>query len=180
MSKGIKRKSPTGSPSGLPPVLCSPRSSSVITLPKNGVFNTDLVCNLRAITVHRDAVIMFLPKGDCTDMSGAIKIATSIHPKCKRVVTISGDAVDMVYQIKAGKWKSFVVAADYGNRANAQAQRPGPWDATTATGARWPGSLQRMVRRRVKPISHWMGHAETPRLRTPRLAKSVDWCDTTR
>jgi hypothetical protein len=29
-----------------------------------------------------------------------------------------------------------------------QAQRPGPWEAGMATGARWPGSLQRMVRPR--------------------------------
>jgi hypothetical protein len=28
------------------------------------------------------------------------------------------------------------------------AQRPGPWDAWLATKARWPGSLQRMIRRR--------------------------------
>ncbi len=27
-----------------------------------------------------------------------------------------------------------------------QAQRPGPRDAAIASGARWPGSLQRMVR----------------------------------
>lgn len=67
---------------------------------------------------------MFLPKGDCCDMSGAIKIATGIHPKCKRVVTISGDAVDRVYQIKAGEWKSFVVASDYGSGANDQTQQP--------------------------------------------------------
>jgi hypothetical protein len=31
-------------------------------------------------------------------------------------------------------------------RPTTQAQRPGPRDATIATGARWPGSLQRMVR----------------------------------
>ena len=32
-------------------------------------------------------------------------------------------------------------------RPTTQAQRPGPRGATLATGARWPGSLQRMVRR---------------------------------
>jgi hypothetical protein len=90
---------------------CSPRSSREITLPKNGIYNNDLVCNLRGITLHREAVIMFLPKGDCTDMSGAIKLATGLHPKCKRVVTISGDAVDRVYQMKGRQWKSFVVAS---------------------------------------------------------------------
>src|SRR5262245_31430209 len=33
-----------------------------------------------------------------------------------------------------------------------QAQRPGPRDATIATRARWPGSLQRMVRRQSLAI----------------------------
>src|SRR6266487_3571722 len=33
------------------------------------------------------------------------------------------------------------------NGLTTQAQRPGPRDAWIATGARWPGSLQRMVRR---------------------------------
>src|SRR5439155_20903028 len=30
-----------------------------------------------------------------------------------------------------------------------QAQRPGPWDASIATRARWPGSLQRLVRHHI-------------------------------
>jgi hypothetical protein len=34
------------------------------------------------------------------------------------------------------------------NGLTTQAQRPGPRDAWIATGARWPGSLQRMVRPR--------------------------------
>ena len=36
-----------------------------------------------------------------------------------------------------------------------QAERPGPWDAWIATGARRPGSLQRMVRR----CGHHQKHA---------------------
>src|SRR5689334_19694972 len=35
-----------------------------------------------------------------------------------------------------------------------QAQRPGPRDAMIATVTRWPGSLQRMVRRRDLSVSH--------------------------
>jgi len=116
-------------PRRLAPVPGSPRSSRVITLPNSGVFNNDLSCNLRGIAVHRDAVILFLPKGDCCDMSGAIRLAATIHPKCKRVVSISGDAVDRVYQLKAGNWKSFVVAADHKAGANDSGV------ATCATGS---------------------------------------------
>src|ERR687890_19664 len=36
------------------------------------------------------------------------------------------------------------------SRLTTQAQRPGPRDATIATGMRWPGSLQRMVRPRCR------------------------------
>ena len=37
-----------------------------------------------------------------------------------------------------------------------KAQRPGPRDAPIATGARWPGSLQRMVRRCGRIGNHTM------------------------
>src|SRR5688572_23856208 len=72
-----------------------------------------------------------------------------------------------------------------GCRLTAQAQRPGPQDAMIATGARWPGSLQRMVRRldlvchdsersdldtETMPDNRREVNEPTPRLNDTRLA----------
>ena len=43
------------------------------------------------------------------------------------------------------------------SRLTTQAQRPGARDAWIATGARWPGSLQRMVRRHGVHNNHLLG-----------------------
>jgi len=44
-----------------------------------------------------------------------------------------------------------------------QAQRPGPRDAAIATVMRWPGSLQRMVRRHSRcPNALMMNHTKKP------------------
>jgi hypothetical protein len=60
------------------------------------------------------------------------------------------------------------VPFDYAERATrrltTQAQRPGPRGRRIATATRWPGSLQRMVRRHRKSSPH--------RLPLPRLARA--------
>gem|GEM_PF-6633218 len=54
-----------------------------------------------------------------------------------------------------------------------QAQRPGPRDATIATVARWPGSLQRIVRPRHTPssVTVTMTHSACASLRTDETAR---------
>src|SRR5712691_4585026 len=50
-------------------------------------------------------------------------------------------------------------------RLTTQAQRPGPRDATIATVARWPGSLQRMVRPTLS-VSDNLKHVVPPLLKS--------------
>ena len=57
-----------------------------------------------------------------------------------------------------------------------QAQRPGPREAWIATRARWPGSLQRMVRPRFVAASHWLVLApKNDRSESRRVTASEFW-----
>ncbi len=71
-------------------------------------------------------------------------VATDRMRRVEAVIRKLADVDECVF----GVWKKHVViVARVASRLTTQAQRPGPRDATIATGARGPGSLQRMVRR---------------------------------
>ncbi len=47
---------------------------------------------------------VYMPKGCCTDMSGAIAVFKQIDPKVTKIETIAGDVLDTVYRRTEKKW----------------------------------------------------------------------------
>ena len=72
------------------------------------VWNQDLYCRLQAVRVVADGVIALeVPRNNCTDMGGAIRVAQGIMPEVRVVHVISGGAPDITYQVVNGDWQAF-------------------------------------------------------------------------
>jgi hypothetical protein len=81
--------------------------NGMIGRPKDGVWNDLLVCRLQATTsIYANTVELYLPKGDCCDMTGAIKLSEALNPACEAITVFSGDRLDSFYQIQNRKWRS--------------------------------------------------------------------------
>ena len=68
-----------------------------------------LVCNWSSIHPGDgpDVIVIQLPKNNCTDMRGAIKIARAVMPKVTTIYTVAGGKLDTLY-LKTGKeWGCF-------------------------------------------------------------------------
>jgi len=69
-----------------------------------------LQCGLIRIRVTPTAVTFQLPHGSCTDMTGAIKLATIINPDVTCIYTVCRDkkpgsmSRDTTYRLVDGKW----------------------------------------------------------------------------
>lgn len=66
----------------------------------------ELGCGLCGIAFGGDdTVILQLPPGECTDMTGAIALATAILPDCRRILTVADAYPDTSYHKRAdGQW----------------------------------------------------------------------------
>lgn len=69
-------------------------------------FSDDLKCFWRSIEVAgENRIRIHLQEGNCTDMSGAIKVATALMPDVTHIYTYSGAGLDSVYVKDNGrKW----------------------------------------------------------------------------
>lgn len=65
-----------------------------------------LQCNAREVRYDfaRRAGTLFMPAGECCDMSGCISLFESIDPQVVRIVTISGDEEDTSYSRTDSGW----------------------------------------------------------------------------
>lgn len=101
MEKCSRRARPTGPP---PKKEDGPRDST-FDWRKNG-----LMCGRDSVHVVDDGatVRICVPRGHCTDMEGAIKLALSASGLCTKIETFSGSKRDTVYKLEDdGKWHAY-------------------------------------------------------------------------
>lgn len=70
--------------------------------------NPLLQCRLNRIDIDDQAatVTFHLPRGHCTDFSGAIKLAGIVCPGVRTIHTIAGTKPDTSYLLTRGEWQS--------------------------------------------------------------------------
>ena len=70
-----------------------------------GVYSEDLMCRWLSWTAVTDSILRLdLPKFNCCDMEGAIKVAQAICPKVCRIYVYSDGEIDATYMKKNGEW----------------------------------------------------------------------------
>lgn len=71
-------------------------------------YNILLQCNVLSLNYNFEnkKAIIFFPDGDCCDMSGVIKIFTTIDKCVEFIETFSGKTKDTGYKKIRGKWVS--------------------------------------------------------------------------
>lgn len=82
----------------------------------DGVWHTGLGCFIEAICidcVERRATL-FLRRGSCTDMQGAIALVTGIDPRVTRIYSRGGGDRDTCYEKRGETWTSFRPVAQVG------------------------------------------------------------------
>lgn len=57
---------------------------------------------------------VFLAEGDCTHAPGVIAVATRLMPSVRFVSTVSGDTLDMFYELRSNGWQSCLFGAKKG------------------------------------------------------------------
>lgn len=67
-------------------------------------YHPTLQCGLHRIDVKRNTVTFHIPPDECTDMRGAIQLATAVCPGVKTVRTIAGTVPDTTYKRERGTW----------------------------------------------------------------------------
>ena len=67
-------------------------------------YHPDLQCALDRMEVTQEVVTFFLPADHCTDMTGAIKVATAVHPDVRVIRTVAGGHADTCYRKAHGSW----------------------------------------------------------------------------
>jgi len=74
------------------------------------VWSEELVCNIKglAYVFAERRCVMWLPEANCTDMSGAIRLAKRIDPKVKQIQTLSDNEMDTCYILEKGKWRAIM------------------------------------------------------------------------
>lgn len=55
-----------------------------------------------------DKIGLYMPEGDCCDMTGAIRIATILMPGVSQIDTFSGDVPDTRYRLEHGRWVAYM------------------------------------------------------------------------
>lgn len=82
----------------------------------DGVWHTGLQCFIEAICidcVERRATL-FLRRGDCADMQGAIELVTRIDPRVTRIFARGGAPKDTCYEKRGETWTAFHPVAQVG------------------------------------------------------------------
>jgi hypothetical protein len=71
-------------------------------------YHDDLMCHIkRAYFDHGiNQADFYLPKHNCTDMNGAIKLAQTIHPDVEVIMVYEDDKPINVYTKNNNKWSS--------------------------------------------------------------------------
>ncbi len=77
---------------------------------KEGLFRSDVKCSVRKLTYDFEERVghLFLEDGNCTDMSGCIKLFRAIDPEVVGILTFAGGRKDTGYFLANGKWQSRV------------------------------------------------------------------------
>lgn len=76
------------------------------------IWNETLICYLSKVDiVDKNTVTFYLPKGQCTNMTGAIKLAKMLTPGVKTINTYSGKETDTKYVLRGKQWKALVYAS---------------------------------------------------------------------
>jgi hypothetical protein len=70
-----------------------------------------LQCRWRAWRVIRAGELALdMPADNCTDMGGAIEIATVLCPGVRRIATFADGKPDTEYRLVGGQWRAFLHA----------------------------------------------------------------------
>jgi len=72
----------------------------------NEVFNDVLQCYLSAIRIMDKRTVEFvIGEQSCTDMGGAMKLATTVLPSVERIITRRVESLDTCYRVgDDGEW----------------------------------------------------------------------------
>ena len=65
-----------------------------------------LMCHCHSVLVHpKGVVVINIPAGECTDMSGAIRVAEAVESDVRRIEVMAGGKLDIVYhRPRNGEW----------------------------------------------------------------------------
>lgn len=80
------------------------------------VFRDDVQCHVQKLTYDFKEKVghLFLEDGDCTSMSGCIKLFQAIDPRVVGILTIAGGRQDTGYVQIGGKWEARVAPSERG------------------------------------------------------------------
>jgi hypothetical protein len=72
-------------------------------------WNKQLMCHLDDWVKYTGTgmVSLIVGRGECTDMSGAIKVATTLLPEVHRIDVFDDQRLDTVYQRTGDTWEAF-------------------------------------------------------------------------
>lgn len=71
-------------------------------------YSLSLKCFWVAIEpLDEHTIAIHLADGHCSDMTGAIKIATAISSEITKIITLSGTSTDTMYVYEDSQWKAF-------------------------------------------------------------------------
>lgn len=78
------------------------------------VFNEALACYVISLYYNFFAQRgnLYLPEGNCCDMTGCLELFKEIDPNVKDIHVFSGDELDTIYTKYHGQWISLVWAHD--------------------------------------------------------------------
>lgn len=73
------------------------------------LYSATLMCRWSAWrVVAADHLALDMDEGNCTDMSGAIQVATTLCPSVRQIDTYAAGVADTVYVLGSdGKWRSY-------------------------------------------------------------------------
>jgi len=74
-----------------------------------GIAHPTLQCCVTSIEYDytQSELNVYMEKGHCADMGGAIELAVSIDPCVKQIQTFAGDQADTCYALIDKKWEVF-------------------------------------------------------------------------
>lgn len=74
-----------------------------------GVWHGGVQCDVRRLVYDFELLVgaLYLPRGDCTDMSGCIRMFEAIDSRVCQIQTYSGEARDTIYDRTSGEWRAY-------------------------------------------------------------------------
>lgn len=80
--------------------------------PRPTVFNSQLICYVHAVRVVGNGIVQIeIEEDNCTDMNGAIALATALMPGCQKIVTYAGKKRDTCYLKRGNCWTAIEPSA---------------------------------------------------------------------